>query len=79
MNDASMTRAEIDDYNWYPSGRIEIYDDLAGTYIPVSGVPVVVTGYKANSGTILQVETCTTDSEGRYTCKKQFLALFPSR
>ena len=73
MNNASMTRAGIDDYNWYPSGRIEIYDDLAGTYIPVSGVPVVVTGYKANSGTTLQVETCTTDSEGRYTCKKQFL------
>ena len=67
----ASTRAT--DLNWYPSGDIQIYDELAGAYVPVVGVEVVVTGYNADSGEFLQTETCVTDSEGRFTCKKMFM------
>ena len=79
MCNSPMTRVGIEDYNWYPWGRIEIYDDIAGAYVPISGVSVVVTGYKANSGSVLQTETCITDSEGRYICKKQFYSVVSER
>lgn len=74
------TRAATAEYDWYPSGRVEIYDELAKVYVPISGVSVVVTGYKgASDGTVLQTETCITDSEGRYTCKKLFYSLVSER
>lgn len=74
------TRAATSEYDWYPSGRVEIYDELAKVYVPISGVSVVVTGYKgASDGTVLQTETCITDSEGRYTCKKLFYSLVSER
>lgn len=64
-----MTRAAA---NWTPSGRIEIRDELTNEYIAVANVPVIVTGYKAGSSAIMQSETCITNSEGRFTCTKQF-------
>ena len=78
LNPATRTTPSTND--WYPSGRIEIYDELAKVYVPISGLSVVVTGFKSGTNaTVLQTETCITDREGRYSCKQQFYGFVSER
>ncbi len=58
--------------NWKPWGTISIYDYLADKYVPLSNVPIIITGYKANAGPTLITETCFTDSDGNFETVNTF-------
>ncbi len=73
--DNAATRAVDPAYVWKPTGRIEIRDDVADDYVALPNLKVIVTGYVGDNPYALQTETCTTNSEGRFACTKEFFGL----
>lgn len=56
---------------WKPSGHVEMCEDLTNAYLPIEGVRIYLSGYSSTGQ--LQVETVTTDSDGRYTSTKSYM------